>query len=783
MESVGDGQSHGEIPMATIEEAKDRNVKRRQISFGWRAIALLIFMTGCTVDLPASLYEDANNTPQEDGSGPPCTPGVDCPIPEDTVDEDSTGTEDTASAEDIVPTEDGAEEDTVGPTPDTVEPGCTEDEDCFGVFEDEPICKFPKCIAEVCKLVPREDGFVCGEPSNECEKESVCQGGQCMPGGPLPNCLPCEVNQDCPNTKATDKCMAAMICVNNFCEFDESTAVICEAAEAGECKGKICNPDTGICEAQNLEGAFCEIESACILAAACSEGMCVATELVDCGESDPDACINSKCNEETGVCEDLLSKEEGDSCQDGDPCTVGDACTGAGECVGEPMDCGGNECAPQVCDAVTGNCVPGDIAQDYTECDDGDDLSLGDWCKGGECIGFQFVEDWSSDADKDYDEPDAFIDATVTNTNLIHGMARYQENGNIKHKISIWDGEALCCATVMGTNLDSYAMDSRYTTVNEDLRAFGGEASEGWQPVSGYNESLAQAWSDAILPADWTALVYKASFNPGPGSNSTEYTLTAMGTSADGSAALRECYGTGAAIGFGDPSWDCPSVSFISGMCDGTPVDGGWFAGNPVFVCNHQNGPTQQMRLLSRVVLQTQPFEMIGYDSILSMNYQAGQSANFLEVDNGEILVGGAGGFLAIGSPGGMNIITGITNVQPSIEFVSAVVHENRWMVLGHYETGTSFSGADHWVIVYGDLGADLSSGANWDVNTLRSVDKVALVNLNGQPVNASAEHYAYNKLIVDGDDNLWMLGGTAVSNGNETPYFYMKKAIWKYGE
>lgn len=97
------------------------------------------------------------------------------------------------------------------------------------------------------------------------------------------------------------------------------------------------------------DGTPCDPLDACVGAASCRDGVCVATEVTTCDA--PGICQDvSACDPRTGACAAPVAARDGSECDDGDPCTTTSACAG-GACVGaDPLDCDDrNVCTADAC--------------------------------------------------------------------------------------------------------------------------------------------------------------------------------------------------------------------------------------------------------------------------------------------------------------------------------------------------------------------------------------------------------------------------------------------------
>jgi hypothetical protein len=111
----------------------------------------------------------------------------------------------------------------------------------------------------------------------------------------------------------------------------------------------------------------------------CQDGVCVEmSKPLVCPDSTQ--CVTWECHPSKGCLGELR-----DACSDGDPCTTGDHCSPDGTCIGEQIDCSSldGDCTTGVCD--TGSCVS-TAWNDGGVCDDGDEITVGDYCDAGSCV-------------------------------------------------------------------------------------------------------------------------------------------------------------------------------------------------------------------------------------------------------------------------------------------------------------------------------------------------------------------------------------------------------------
>ena len=193
----------------------------------------------------------------------------------------------------------------------------------------------------------------------DCDDLDSCTDDTCSAG----TCL--HVN----NTAACDDgdvCTENDVCSGGTCA---GTDIDCSSFD-DPCNLGVCNPGTGICEAQPAnEGLACNDGQFCTTGETCTLGTCDGGSATDCSGAG-DQCNTGACNETTDACE-AQPVLDGTACDDTVPCTENDTCT-AGVCAGSAIDCSSldDQCNTGVCNIGTGVCE----AQPSNEglaCDDG----------------------------------------------------------------------------------------------------------------------------------------------------------------------------------------------------------------------------------------------------------------------------------------------------------------------------------------------------------------------------------------------------------------------------
>ncbi len=159
------------------------------------------------------------------------------------------------------------------------------------------------------------------------------------------------------------------VCFLGECQHIGMTGADCGGGQIVPCVGGVC--DGATCVAQALpDGTVCDLDDdACTGPNRCLGGQCSAGEDVRCGPASEQCQVNV-CEPDTGACEPE-GLDGWEFCSDGDPCTSFDRCEG-GQCIGSE---GGEACAPVCCNyngyyyqASAPDC--GFIVADESLCDD-----------------------------------------------------------------------------------------------------------------------------------------------------------------------------------------------------------------------------------------------------------------------------------------------------------------------------------------------------------------------------------------------------------------------------
>ena len=249
---------------------------------------------------------------------------------------------------------------------------CTEKDAAAGKpCDDADLCTTnDTCGAGTCGGTP----VSCPSDGNPCV-DDVCDPSSGTCGVAVPDTTPCDDGDAC---TIGDACSAAQC---------GGAPVVC-ADDSNPCTVDACDPATGACGVDAVEGTPCDADGdGCTQADACSAGVCTAGVPLDCSGAGT-ACSTGVCTS-TGPtaasCVADPTPQEGSPCDDGDLCTVDDTCA-AGSCAGSPKSCpdDGDPCTIDACVPATGACAS--PAPNGTPCDaDDDGCTDGDVCLAGSC--------------------------------------------------------------------------------------------------------------------------------------------------------------------------------------------------------------------------------------------------------------------------------------------------------------------------------------------------------------------------------------------------------------
>jgi formylglycine-generating enzyme required for sulfatase activity len=244
----------------------------------------------------------------------------------------------------------------------------------------------------------------CNEPMETPDDAQITDASVAI-DGLLPTCLT-TVDCDDSNPCTMDNCTADSICEHivqiglacndeNACTTGDNCNALglCTSTEAifcndmNSCTIDGCAPDLG-CQYELLpDESPCDDSSLCTLDDSCHAGICTAGSMKVCpDDANPDDCIFTACDTQTGECSIVMARPVGHQCSDGNPCTVDDECTASGTCTpggsrtcSSQHPCKSGWCDPSVSDG-SNPCQLAWVAQGTT-CDDGDACTDSDHCQ------------------------------------------------------------------------------------------------------------------------------------------------------------------------------------------------------------------------------------------------------------------------------------------------------------------------------------------------------------------------------------------------------------------
>ncbi|ETR73943.1 MAG: hypothetical protein OMM_00581 [Candidatus Magnetoglobus multicellularis str. Araruama] len=120
-------------------------------------------------------------------------------------------------------------------------------------------------------------------------------------------------------------------------EIKDGAIVEKDCDDQNECTKDTCNPDTGVCEHEDIPLDICET--------------CKDKKIVPKCD-DENLCTTDTCDPNTGDC-----SYETKDCNDNDQCTVDDCDPETGDCTNKNKCDDDNECTEDICNAETGECT------------------------------------------------------------------------------------------------------------------------------------------------------------------------------------------------------------------------------------------------------------------------------------------------------------------------------------------------------------------------------------------------------------------------------------------
>jgi hypothetical protein len=261
--------------------------------------------------------------------------------------------------------------------------------DCSEIQTD--VCHRAICDTDadppMCSIVPVEGDVECDD-GLFCTIGDHCVDGICTPDGqndcqldPAPcQAVVCDedakscTTETLPNGTdcvSTDLCIVAATCTNGLCLGPTNDCFF--APVPSLCHVAVCNPASGDCDpVPGHDGFQCiDYDNLCLQGGTCSTGVCSGGTEKDCA-SFTDDCNAGTCDPTTGACGGSPTNEGG-ACQDFKGCTVASTCT-MGVCDGP---------VTTVCANDDNCCAPGCTAANDDDCQAillfGDDVNEIGW--------------------------------------------------------------------------------------------------------------------------------------------------------------------------------------------------------------------------------------------------------------------------------------------------------------------------------------------------------------------------------------------------------------------
>jgi len=288
---------------------------------------------------------------------------------------------------------------------------------CSGAGEltcdDGNVCTDDSCDAQAksaktaCVHLPNSATCTDG---NSCTTGDTCAKGSngvavCVQGK---NQCDCTSDADCKKVDDGNSCNGTVFCDKAKapfkCRIKPGSTVVCKPSSVA-CRVNVCDAKTGDCGLTNgHEGKGCEDGNICTLKDTCKGGACLGVA-ADCDDNKIctiDNCIKASGGNKGGCVHGVI---DGAACDDKDNCTQGDACKG-GFCIpGNKTSCDDNKaCTKDACDAKSGKCSYVAI-QDGSPCDDDSKCTKSSSCKAGACVGTTITCDDGNSCTKDLCTP------------------------------------------------------------------------------------------------------------------------------------------------------------------------------------------------------------------------------------------------------------------------------------------------------------------------------------------------------------------------------------------
>jgi hypothetical protein len=224
------------------------------------------------------------------------------------------------------------------------------------------------CSRGVCVGRPTEFPASCDDGSS-CTTNDVCAGAVCQG----------QEKADGERCDDGDLCTTADLCARGACVGE---VVECDGS-GDQCNLGVCDPRSGACVARpKPAGEPCSDGDYCTLNDACSNGLCVASERVDCSGQETE-CLSAVCDPLSGACL-RAPRPDGQFCDSDESACTQERCEEGACVIAQTVRCD-LLCNDGLCDPETGRCT-GEPLADGTPCDDQDACTQNNTCRGGVCF-------------------------------------------------------------------------------------------------------------------------------------------------------------------------------------------------------------------------------------------------------------------------------------------------------------------------------------------------------------------------------------------------------------
>ncbi|MCB9738676.1 MAG: hypothetical protein H6747_05350 [Deltaproteobacteria bacterium] len=234
--------------------------------------------------------------------------------------------------------------------------------------KDDTYCQKNTCnpATGTCKLQFLANDTVC-EDGDTCTVGDVCTGGACQSG--TDTCA-CAEDKDCASLEDGSLCNGTLFCnkATKKCELNPATVVTCPDALDTFCTQNVCEPVTGKCEFQALNGGkACDDGNDCTKGEICQDGTCGGgTNLCFCNadadcQDDGNLCNGTPfCNKAKNQCETNPATVVSCPTVDDSLCAQNTCIPKTGKCSLLPINNGLG------CDADSNNCTKDDVCNNGT---------------------------------------------------------------------------------------------------------------------------------------------------------------------------------------------------------------------------------------------------------------------------------------------------------------------------------------------------------------------------------------------------------------------------------